>query len=116
NFNTTVDQTRFINEKTLRLLEAAGFANGYANVPAKNRVTSPGRGRYADVTFDYIYARDAAFVATPEISVTDLSDHFPVTAELEISAQAPLPAAASVIDCPANGEPLKRAMANAPTN
>src|SRR6185295_9351965 len=52
NFNTTLEQTRFISEKTLRLLEAAGFANGYANVPAQNRVTFPGRGRSADVTFD----------------------------------------------------------------
>ncbi|MEO8427521.1 MAG: endonuclease/exonuclease/phosphatase family protein [Verrucomicrobiota bacterium] len=116
NFNTTVDQTRFISEKTLRLLEAAGFANGYANVPVQNRVTSPGRGRYADVTFDYIYVHGAAFVAQPEISFTELSDHFPVTAELEVNTQLPLPAAASVVDAPANGEPRKSALAGATTN
>ena len=116
NFNTTIDQTRFISEKTLRLLEAAGFANGYANVPAQNRVTFPGRGRSADVTFDYIYARDAAFVAKPEISFSELSDHFPVTVELEINTQLPLPAAAALIDASANGEPRNRTTANATTN
>jgi endonuclease/exonuclease/phosphatase family metal-dependent hydrolase len=116
NFNTTVDQTRFVSEKTLRLLEAAGFANGYANVPVQDRVTSPGRGRYADVTFDYIYARNAAFVAKPEISFTELSDHLPVTAELEINTQLPLSAVVSVIDTPEKSGPRKGAMAIETTN
>lgn len=102
NFNTDLDQPRFISERTLRALLEAGFSHGFDGVPLAERITCPGGGRYADATFDYIFAKGASFVAPPEVLLTDVSDHEPVTADLVL---LPEPPAAGAVTPPTE-EPL----------
>jgi endonuclease/exonuclease/phosphatase family metal-dependent hydrolase len=92
NFNTNPDQARYVSEETLRLLQDAGFRHGYEGVELAQRITCPGKGRYPDATLDYIFARGAAHLSRPTIQRTELSDHFPVTAQLLLE-RAPEPAA-----------------------
>jgi endonuclease/exonuclease/phosphatase family metal-dependent hydrolase len=82
NFNTDLDQPRFISERTLRALLEAGFSHGFDAVPLAERITCPGGGRYADATFDYLFVKGASFVAPPSVLLSDVSDHEPVTADL----------------------------------
>lgn len=102
NFNTDLDQPRFISERTLRALLEAGFRHGFDGVPLAERITCPGGGRYADATFDYLFVKGASFVAPPEVLLTDVSDHEPVTADLVL---LPAPPAAGAVVPPAE-EPL----------
>jgi endonuclease/exonuclease/phosphatase family metal-dependent hydrolase len=80
--NTNRDE--FVSERTLGVFEQAGFVDPFATLPLSSRVTHPARGRYPDTTFDYILAKGLRHVGTPEILKTSLSDHLPVTAELEL--------------------------------
>jgi endonuclease/exonuclease/phosphatase family metal-dependent hydrolase len=92
NFNTTPDQMRYVSERSLKLLQEAGFNSGYDEVPLAERITCPGKGKYPDVTFDYIFAKGAGFSSKPAVlSSTDLSDHYPVVCDLMIqSALSPV--------------------------
>lgn len=88
-FNTSPDQSRFVSEQTLGLLRDAHLQDVFDGLAASERVTCPGRGRYADVTFDYIFVNNAELRAEPTIMRTNLSDHFPVTCELELKEVTP---------------------------
>lgn len=85
NFNTDLDQARFVSEGTLRGLLEAGFNHGFDGVPLADRITVLGQGRYTDATFDYIFARGAGFAARPQILRADVSDHFLVAADLAVT-------------------------------
>src|SRR6266550_9014415 len=80
-FNTNPDEPQFVSEMTLRLLENAGFTNVFHGVPLEDRITRRGDGRYPDATFDYVFARNAGYLAGPRIVSSDLSEHFPVACE-----------------------------------
>jgi endonuclease/exonuclease/phosphatase family metal-dependent hydrolase len=54
-FNTDKDQPLFISERTLDVMQEAGFTNTYGQCPLSARITHPGNGRYPDATFDYIF-------------------------------------------------------------
>lgn len=84
NFNTCRDQAALVSERTVGLLHESGFRSGFEQVPLVARVTCPGRGRYPDATFDYIWSRDAVLDRPPLITAAALSDHHPVTCELRI--------------------------------
>jgi hypothetical protein len=73
-----------VSERTVGLLHESGFRSGFEQVPLVARVTCPGRGRYPDATFDYIWSRDAVLDRPPLITAAALSDHHPVTCELRI--------------------------------
>ena len=81
-FNTNVDQADFVSEKTLGIFTGAGFSNSFGTLPLAKRVTHPGKGRYPDATFDYLWMKGMKAVGVPEITGTVLSDHWPVTVEV----------------------------------
>jgi endonuclease/exonuclease/phosphatase family metal-dependent hydrolase len=83
-FNTNLENPLFVSENTLRLLKKEGFRSGFENVPASNRVTCPGKGRYPDATFDWIFVRGGDSVSNPKITSFQVSDHFPVTREVDV--------------------------------
>jgi len=60
-FNTNMDQEMFVSEKTLTALAEAGFTSCWEGVPLKSRITHPGRGRYPDATFDFVFSKGQRF-------------------------------------------------------
>ncbi len=93
-FNTTPDDLRLGREKTLSVLEQAGFENALAGLPLEKRVTP-----------DYIFTRDAGRVAPAMIIQTALSEHYAVTCQMDLAAPkatpAPPPAVAQAESPPA---------------
>jgi len=82
-FNTNPDQDLFVSEKTLRLFQDEKFLSGYEDLPLVNRVTHPGKGRYPDATFDYLFVRGTQ-AGKPQIVSASVSDHYPVTRTIEL--------------------------------
>lgn len=80
-FNTNRDQAEFVSERTLGIFTEGGFQNSFGSLPLERRVTHPGKGRYPDSTFDYLFTRSMKILAAPEISNSTVSDHFPVSIE-----------------------------------
>jgi endonuclease/exonuclease/phosphatase family metal-dependent hydrolase len=80
--NTNRDE--FVSERTLGIFETAGFNDPFAILPLASRVTHPAKGRYPDTTFDYVLAKGLRHLGTPEILKSKVSDHLPVTCELEL--------------------------------
>lgn len=75
-FNTNVDDKKFLQEDTLRSLYAAHYRSCFRDLKPKDRVTHPGRGRYSDATFDYILYKD--FPTDPQTKIfpgAAISDH-----------------------------------------
>lgn len=83
-FNTNRQQDLFISERTLPLFESAGFADPGAKLPFANAVTHPGKGRYPDAIFDYVFSRGFKNAGVMEILKTTASDHYPVTVTLDL--------------------------------
>lgn len=85
-FNTNKDQPLFVSEKTLDLLSSSGFTNGFAeSTPLIRRITHPGKGKYPDATFDYIFAKGLVSMGCRTLQ-TSVSDHFPVTCDFSVSS------------------------------
>ncbi len=82
-FNTNLDQDSFVSEKTLRLLNDEKFFSGFEHLPLTSRITHPGKGRYPDATFDYVFVKGIA-TDTPQIISSAVSDHYPVTVILNV--------------------------------
>ena len=82
--NTNRDQELFAKEKTLQLLTDAGFADPVGELPFDLRITHPGKGRYPDATFDYLFVRGLKPAALPMIRETKASDHAPVTIDFKL--------------------------------
>jgi endonuclease/exonuclease/phosphatase family metal-dependent hydrolase len=80
--NTNRDE--FVSERTLSILEEAGFTDSFAGVPFASRITHPAKGGYPDTTFDYLFLKGLRPLAPPEILSTKVSDHLPVTCELAL--------------------------------
>jgi endonuclease/exonuclease/phosphatase (EEP) superfamily protein YafD len=83
-FNTNKDQPLFISERTLDVIQETGFANVYERLPLPTRVTHPGKGRYPDATFDYLFSKNLNQVGKPTMIESAISDHRPVTCDFEI--------------------------------
>lgn len=77
-FNTNEDDPQFAQEQTLKWLQQAGFHSGYESIPLHKRITCPGKGRYTDATFDYIWVWGAK-AEPPQILKTSIYDHHLVT-------------------------------------
>lgn len=80
-FNTNPDQNLFVSEKTISTFERSGFRCDYLAWPLAERITHPGKGKYPDATFDYLFAKGMRPNAKAEITTTTVSDHRPVTVE-----------------------------------
>jgi endonuclease/exonuclease/phosphatase family metal-dependent hydrolase len=83
-FNTTADQTYFASEKTLQFFQQSGFATGFENLSLPRRVTIPGKDKYPDATFDYIFVKPASIVGVPIITTSKVSDHYPVLTKIRL--------------------------------
>ena len=84
-FNTNAEE--FPNDETLKTLEHAGFQNCMENVTGLHKITHPGGHGYPDTTFDYVLAQHAQ-VGPPLITRTNVSDHYPVTCEIDLPSAA----------------------------
>ena len=82
-FNTNADQAMFASERTLSSFVAAGFGSCFGGLPLAKRVTHPANHGYPDATFDYLLSNSAKLLNTT-ISRTTVSDHFPVTCDIEL--------------------------------
>lgn len=94
-FNTSLDDTRFSRERSLRDLQKAGFTWTWEKTPKAERTTlpsqpqmDPSRPPYPDASFDHIFVKGARILGM-EAPKTDpiASDHRPVVAELLIPVQ-----------------------------
>lgn len=83
-FNTNVDGPLFVSERTLELMEGAGYSNCFRNVARQARVTCPAQGGYPDATFDYLFFSGLGSTSGSNIIDSKLSDHRPVTCDLTI--------------------------------
>lgn len=83
-FNTNRDQPLFAGERTLTLLEQAGFIDPSASLPIQERNTHPGRGKNGATTFDYLLSRGFKSPGKLRVAEAKVSDHKPVLIELEL--------------------------------
>ena len=83
-FNTNKDQPLFISERTLDVIQEAGFTSTYEQSPLSARITHPGNGRYPDATFDYIFLQSARQIGLPRIARSNMSDHLSVSCDVEL--------------------------------
>lgn len=75
-FNTDPFGGRFGGERTVPILENAGFVNCFAGMPLAARGTHPGNTRYPDSTLDFIFHRGFAEQSDCTLSpAVPLSDH-----------------------------------------
>ena len=83
-FNTNEDDPSFVSEATLRSFYGAHFRSCFAGLKKKDRVTHPGRGVYADATFDYILYKGFERSRIRKIFVGEpISDHHIVGVNLK---------------------------------
>jgi endonuclease/exonuclease/phosphatase family metal-dependent hydrolase len=100
-FNT--NPIEFPADDTLKTLEDAGFHNCMENAFATQRVTHPGGHGYPDTTFDYVLAENAA-VGPPNIVRSKISDHYPVTCDVNIPGTQPATGAIAQKPVPNNND------------
>jgi hypothetical protein len=81
---THKDQPLFISERTLDVIQEAGFTSTYEQSPLSARITHPGNGRYPDATFDYIFLQSARQIGLPRIARSNISDHLSVSCDVEL--------------------------------
>jgi endonuclease/exonuclease/phosphatase family metal-dependent hydrolase len=108
-FNTNAEE--FPNDDTLKTLEHAGFQNCMQNVTALQKITHPGGHGYPDTTFDYVLGQHAQ-VSTPRITHTNVSDHYPVTCDINLpSTDAP-----KALEAPSTEKSEKKQSIQPPTS
>ena len=91
-FNTSRDDTTLTQEKTLSLLQQSGLADAFGDLAPAKRITLPGSNLHPDATSDYIFTRNVSATAAPEIVPVALTEHYPVTCDLDLNAPpAPQP-------------------------
>ncbi len=83
--NTSLDDSRFVKERTLRDLLHAGFAWPLARLAPRDRYTLPPHGRYSGTTFDHIFHLGPIQAAEIRVGETgpECSDHRAISAVLE---------------------------------
>ena len=83
-FNTTLDQNEFASERTLTIFRDNQFESGYESLDLKQRTTIPGKGKYPDATFDYLFVRPKSISSKPTITPVSVSDHYPVVKRINL--------------------------------
>jgi len=83
-FNTNHDG-QFGGDKTIAMMEEAGFHNTWKGVPREDRLTWRGSNRFEPTTFDYIFTMGLPETTARLIPVEDgSSDHWPVAITLDL--------------------------------
>jgi endonuclease/exonuclease/phosphatase family metal-dependent hydrolase len=82
--NTSKEQASHASDRTLKIIEGAGFFWTFEGVPFEERVTIPGDGRYPDACFDHIYVRGLGRPIARVLKDTLGSDHFPVMTDITV--------------------------------
>ena len=85
-FNTTLDQNEFASERTLTIFRDNQFESGYEGIDSKQRITIPGKGKYPDATFDYLFVRPREIALIPIITPVLVSDHYPVARKIRFKS------------------------------
>jgi endonuclease/exonuclease/phosphatase family metal-dependent hydrolase len=98
-FNTNTEE--FPGDATLQTLAHAGFQNCMERVTGLQKITHPGGHGYPDTTFDYVLAQHAD-VSSPLITHTNVSDHYPVTCEINLPPSSAAKAVAAPGDTSVN--------------
>ncbi len=84
-FNTNQDNPEWKNEKTIPTLEQAGFYSTWGPIPAEDRLTWRGSGRFAATTFDWIFTKGLEkSVARMWRTSEESSDHQPVILKVDV--------------------------------
>jgi hypothetical protein len=73
----------FAAEKTLDTLTNAAYRSAFERLPLTQRITHPGNHGFPDATFDYLFGKNVRF-GRPTITLTNVSDHLPVTCDVMI--------------------------------
>ncbi len=83
-FNTSFDDVTFRTEKSLRMIEGAGYEWVFKGVPFAKRVTIPKSERFPDNNFDHLfYSSNLKLVRVSVVDGSASSDHNPVLALIE---------------------------------
>ena len=83
-FNTNHDG-QFGDDRTIAMMEEAGFHNTWNGVPREERLTWRGSDRFEPTTFDYIFTIGLPETTATLIPVEDgSSDHWPVQIVLDL--------------------------------
>jgi endonuclease/exonuclease/phosphatase family metal-dependent hydrolase len=82
--NTSKEQASHASDRTLKIIEVAGFFWTFEGVPFEERITIPGDGRYPDACFDHIYVRGLGRPIARVLKDTPGSDHFPVMTDITV--------------------------------
>jgi len=82
-FNTSLDDSRFIGDSSLRKIQQAGFFWTFEGIDHSARVTVPAVGSYPDACFDHIFTRR---LGRPVAQVKEASgsDHYPVVVDIVV--------------------------------
>jgi endonuclease/exonuclease/phosphatase family metal-dependent hydrolase len=84
-FNTSLEDTQFAGEKTLRNMIDNGFAWCWQNVPPAARITLPPGKGFPATCFDHIFVRGATIrKAWVVMTTSQSSDHRPAVAILDL--------------------------------
>ena len=84
-FNTDCFSNKFNDEKTVQIICGKSLDNASADVPAKERITHPGGGRYNGTVFDYIlFDKSFDLIKCKTFPGGKVSDHNAVAALLEL--------------------------------
>ncbi|MEP6698325.1 MAG: endonuclease/exonuclease/phosphatase family protein [Verrucomicrobiota bacterium] len=85
-FNTTPDDPRFAEEKTVSFLRAEDFRWAWQEIPAVDRITMPPDARYPAACFDQIFFRGAILTKAWVTETSPRSsDHRAVNAILDLT-------------------------------
>jgi endonuclease/exonuclease/phosphatase family metal-dependent hydrolase len=82
-FNTNHDQAMFAAERTLDSLTGVPYRSVFEESPFEQRITHPGSHGFPDATFDYLFGKNVR-IGKPVITQTNVSDHLPVTCDVEV--------------------------------
>jgi len=70
--------------ETVGRLQGAGFADVFLEAPASQRITLPRKAGQPGAAADYIFTQPAGCGGNPRILSTAVSEHYPVTCDLEL--------------------------------
>jgi endonuclease/exonuclease/phosphatase family metal-dependent hydrolase len=82
--NTSKEQASHASDRTLKIIEKAGFFWTFEGDPFEERITIPGDGRYPDACFDHIFTRGLDRPIARVLKDTPGSDHFPVVTDVTV--------------------------------
>lgn len=82
-FNTSLDDSRFAGDTTLRIIRQAGFFWTFEGIPPQHRITIPAYRSYPDACFDHLFTRN---LGRPVAQVFEVpgSDHRPVVVDVVV--------------------------------